>query len=116
MRLKMHKDLTKSQHKALKIIKNHGPIRPREFAKLMWPDSDCWSNRTNCGPKGVTKGGGMNLAGGGYLGKLRKKDWVRKKEYWPIWSDGYVDQGYVLTILGEHMLKEAENVEDTATC
>ena len=34
--------LTPSQTKALKIIRNHGPIRPRVFAKSMWPDSDGW--------------------------------------------------------------------------
>ncbi|HEX5704922.1 MAG TPA: hypothetical protein VFX97_17120 [Pyrinomonadaceae bacterium] len=67
--------LTNSQRRALEIVRDHPGIAPREFAEFMWPDSDGHSNLTNCG-RGVTRGGGMNLAGGGYLGKLCRKGLV----------------------------------------
>lgn len=66
-------DLTKPQRKALEILRDHGPLRAGAFAAIMWPDSPGWSSVTKCGPNGSTSGGGMNLAGGAYLGKLRRK-------------------------------------------
>ena len=87
--------ITEKTIQALKIIEEHGPIKPREFAGFMWPDSDRWTNRTKCGPHGVTKGGGMNLAGGGLLGKLRNRGLV-------YWSEA----GHSLTRLGRETLRE----------
>ncbi len=68
--------LSDPQIRALEIIKEHGPVTPHQFALLMWPDSAGWHRITKCGPKEATHGGGMSLAGGGYLGKLRKKGLV----------------------------------------
>jgi len=62
--------LTEAQKKACQILRDHGPIRPREFAQKMWPDSPAWRHSCRCGPNGAHRGGGMYLAGGGYLGRL----------------------------------------------
>lgn len=65
--------LTDSLKKALLIIRDHSPSRPREFAYMMWKDSPKWKNKVKAGNNGVAKGGGMPLAAGGYLGKLQSK-------------------------------------------
>ena len=62
---------TKQVH-ALMILRDHGPLTPREFARLMWPDAPGWRASSNCGPNGAATGMGMPRAGGGYLGKPRK--------------------------------------------
>lgn len=69
--------MTSSLIKALLIIKNHKPNRPVEFARLMWPDSECWLNSVKCGKNGTSVGGGMNLAAGGYLRKLQKTGYLQ---------------------------------------
>jgi hypothetical protein len=95
--------MTESTKKALEIIKEKGPIKPKRFAKFMWPDSDGWSTHTNCG-HGVTRGGGMNLAAGGYLGKLRKRGLIEKKlERWP--TEGYRNKGYILSKEGKKKIE-----------
>lgn len=68
------KSISKSERRALTIIFSAGTdgIRPEAFARQMWPDSRGWQRRTKCG-NGVCIGGGMRLAAGGYLGKLRAK-------------------------------------------
>ena len=91
--------ITESQRKALEIIKHHPGIAPREFAAFMWPDSDGHRRHTKCG-HGVTRGGGMNLAGGGYLGKLTRKGLIYRSS-----SASRVGQfGYKLTGAGERAL------------
>ena len=67
--------LTKSVLKALLIIRDKKPTRPGEFAYWMWEDYPRWNARTKCG-NGVSIGGGMNIAAGGYLGKLKKAGWI----------------------------------------
>lgn len=62
--------LTHSQRRALEIVQENPGIRPREFAKGMWPDSPGWKRSAKCGPNGAHRGGGMYTAGGAYLGKL----------------------------------------------
>ena len=69
-------DLSVTVVRALVILRDHGPLRPREFAELMWPDSEGWLRYAKCGPYGSHKGGGMYLAGGGFLGRLRVKGLV----------------------------------------
>lgn len=64
--------MTPSMTKALTILRDHGPIKPREFARLMWPDSPAWKLPAKAGPKGTHKGGGMYTAAGGYLGRLHR--------------------------------------------
>jgi len=99
--------MTESQQRALAIVRDYGPIRPREFAKKMWPDAEAHHHHTKCGPKGVSYGGGMNLAGGGYLGKLAKLGWVQLHM---VYGRRLGSEGYTLTIHGRRALEEAENV------
>lgn len=61
--------------RALTILKA-GSCRPAEFAKKMWPDADGWRRSIKCGG-GSHMGGGMVLAAGGYLGKLRRDGWAQ---------------------------------------
>lgn len=68
----MAKKLTDKQIKALIILRDHGPMRPEEFARRMWPDALGWKKHGKCGPYGATTGVGMRLGAGGYLGRLRK--------------------------------------------
>ena len=59
--------------RALTILRDHGPLTPREFAEKMWPDSPAWKRVNKCGPYGATKGRAIVESGGGFLGKLRKQ-------------------------------------------
>lgn len=90
--------------RALAIIGEAGSqgIRAREFARRMWPDSPGWQRPAKCGPKGSHRGGGMCLAGGGYLGKLAKAG-LAVRLYHSKWH-----YGYVLTLEGKQAL-EAPN-------
>lgn len=99
--------LTEAQKRALTIVrdyheKHRHPIRPTEFSKLMWPDSEGHHRHTKCGPSGVSHGGGMRLAAGGYLGKLRKAGLVTY-----TWSR-YDGNGYVLSKDGKEALLAEE--------
>jgi hypothetical protein len=58
---------------ALHIIATHTITAPKQFARFMWPDSDGWRSSTGHGRSGSIKGGGMSMAGGSYLGKLRRR-------------------------------------------
>ena len=69
--------------RALKIIVNNPDIRPSEFAEKMWPDSLGHKKFTRCG-YGTHRGGGMHLAGGGFLGRLRRKGLIGRG-----WKAGY---------------------------
>lgn len=89
------KTLSEAQKKALEIIRDHGPIRPREFARKMWPDSEGWRRSSRAGLYGSSRGGGMNLAAGGYLGKLARKGWIVML-YERLTYGGH-SRGYVLT-------------------
>jgi len=61
--------ITKAQRRALEIVRDRPGIAPREFAQAMWPNSKGHEHHHKCG-HGSSKGGMMNMAGGGYLGKL----------------------------------------------
>lgn len=97
--------LTEFQISALRVIRNHGPIMPGEFAEKMWPDSPAWGRYHNCG-HGATAGGGMRMCGGSYIGKLYKKGWVK------LYIGNYYERTspvtrYELTDEGKRLLKEA---------
>jgi len=94
--------MTPKQKMALEIIRDNPGIYPREFAKKMWPDSDGHDRHHNCGPKGVTRGGMMNMAGGGYIGRLVKAGLV-------IRHYGKHQNGVYLTKEGVEALEEAKD-------
>ena len=75
--------MTPAERRALEILRDHGRMRPGEFALVMWPDAEGWKRSGKCGNNGSTKGVGMRLAGGAYLGKLQKKGLAR------YWKDGH---------------------------
>lgn len=67
--------MTDAQAHALRILRDHGPLMPSEFARRAWPDSPGWRKMHKVG-HGATRGGGMPSAAGGVLGKLTKTGWV----------------------------------------
>ena len=88
--------ITETTKRALEIIRNHRITMPRQFAEFMWPDNPAWKHHTKCGPSGTAHGGGMNLAGGAYLGKLRKRGLI---------TGGYNDMPIRLTAKGQAALE-----------
>lgn len=40
------KKLTAAQTRALEMLVANQPVSPRQFAKLMWPDSPAWNKIT----------------------------------------------------------------------
>ena len=58
--------------RALLIIRDNDVRSPRDFARLMWPDSEGWKRVHKVG-RGSSRGAAMSLAGGGFLGKLYQK-------------------------------------------
>lgn len=91
--------ITACTRKALAILRDHGPQRPSEFAKRMWPNSPKWNVHYKCGPRGSHQGGAMSQAGGAYLGKLRKAGLV---------ADGWWPQPYRITERGKQGLEMHE--------
>ena len=81
--------------KALKILAENEVKMARQFARLMWPNSPCWEKVYNIGAYGATKGVGMWLVGGSFLGKLRDQGLIRQSVY---------DGRFVLTDKGEERL------------
>lgn len=66
--MKDAKRLTDSQARALAILESGEIHYPSQFAHQMWPDAEGWQRSSRRGQRGS----GMNLAGGSYLGKLRR--------------------------------------------
>ncbi len=107
--------LTEAQAKALGILDEHGAQSPAQFARHMWPDSEGWRNHTKCGPSGVTRGGGMPLAAGCYLGKLARRGLVWR---WQPWDLPYHIE-YDLTQKGRTALqlwREAQGGQNGTAC
>jgi hypothetical protein len=61
---------------ALAIIKEHGPVTPRQFSQLMWPDAEGHEVPGSCG-HGVAVGIGMWKAAGSFLGKLNRMGLIK---------------------------------------
>ncbi len=99
--------LTAGQVRALEVIEAAGSIRPRAFAKAMWPESEGWRRQTRCGNNGVTRGGGMCLAGGGYLGKLVQLGVVEQQ----FRNEFHRQDGFALTDKGKTILADKRKIE-----
>ena len=91
--------------RALSIIKERNVSAPSQFGRLMWPDSPAWSRLLTVGRRAnaVQRGGGMNRASGGYLGKLRQRGLV-------LWHVSGEIRRLYLTAAGETALAEWQNV------
>lgn len=96
--------LTEAQEKALLIVREHGPILPARFSELMWPDSPAHNRAHNVGSSGAARGVALWRSAGGFLGKLRRRGWVRAK-YSRV--DPLHRLGYILTAEGHEILKQA---------
>lgn len=97
--------LSKKTVQALEILEAYPGLQPREFAKLMWPESPGWKRPSKCGNNGMHRGGGMYRAAGGFLGKLCK----RGLAYWK-----YIEAGrreYYISPLGTMELQELRGQE-----
>ena len=92
---------TPSVLKALRVVADNPGIRPREFAKAMWPDSPGWERSARSGPNGSHQGGGMYPAGGAFLGRLALAGLTRRTH-----SHEY-DTGHAITPAGQAMLDAA---------
>lgn len=75
--------LTPAQRKGLEILKEHGPLSPRDFALKMWPDSPAWSKR-NRGQRGTNHSGAMAgtmpMLGAKLLWKLQSLSCAHERE------------------------------------
>lgn len=91
--------LTDSLKKALLIIRDRNPQRPSEFAFMMWHDSPKWKTQVKCGKNGVSRGGGMRLAAGGYLGRLKANGFI-------VIKIGEFNNTYILTDKAQQLLNE----------
>jgi len=58
--------------RALRILRDHGPVTPMEFAERMWPDSPYWTVSYKAGQYGSVRGRGLVKSAGSYLAKLRR--------------------------------------------
>lgn len=96
---------------ALRIMRDHGPLRPTQFAELMWPDSLAWQISYNCGPNGSMRGRGLIMSAGSYLGRMRKLGLTfhRYREVLGIWTGRWY-----ITEEGRELLKEVAR-EDATT-
>jgi hypothetical protein len=92
--------MTETRTKALAIIHRASGISAAAFAETMWPDSPHWRESYQCGAYGSSKGRGVVMAGGSYLGKLKKAGLV---------YSAYADRtGFHLTPAGEKALAGSE--------
>jgi hypothetical protein len=103
--------LTDTQRRALAILDSMGPLRPREFGRLLWPGARGWARVGKCGTYGSTRGVGMCLASGAYLGKLRARGWVKRDYHMAPWGLNEFD-GYTLTHAGRAALMESRSEDN----
>lgn len=86
--------------RALAILRDKGPIRPAWFAHLWFPrDHPGWSRSCKCGPYGSTRGSGLVMWAGGYLGRLCRTGWAEHRGW---------DVGVALTTEGKKVLREQD--------
>ena len=90
--------MTSGERRALGIIRKHGPLRPSEFADLFWPGKHWTPMR--CGTNGVSRTRNKAMSAGAYIGRLRKKGWIRFAPYG--------ENGVVLTSKAKEELNVSE--------
>ncbi len=95
--------LSAQRRRAITILAEHGPLLPNAFARRMWPAAPGWHHHTRCGRTGVSPGGGMVFAAGGYLGRLCQQGWI-ERTYRRDSTDALKYIGYGLTPAGRAAL------------
>jgi len=93
--------MTNTQYKALKFLENTSYMKPMtsaRIAELLWPDSSMHTSSKNTG-NGACRGKAAWLCGGSYMGKLKKKGWVK---------DGHNFRGYFISREGKEALTKEE--------
>ena len=89
--------LRKASIRALEVLQQHGPLQPREFARLTWPQTWQWSMEQFGGDSSHLRW--KVTAARGFLGRLVKGGWVQKD----------LQTGrYSLTALGRSALAQVE--------
>lgn len=83
-----------TQETALRLVRLNGPVKPSTFAKLLWPRNPKWKTRVKGGHGTTRLGGGLNIAAGGYLGRLAARKLVKK-----------TTNGYEITAAGSKRLE-----------
>ncbi len=94
--------MTNKTIRALQLIRGGQFRAPAEFARAMWPDSDGFKRHYKCG-RGSSTGTMMAMAGGGFLGKLRKRGLIHE----PVSYHRHVSGTFTLTAEGREALKKA---------
>ena len=90
---------------ALTILKQHQPLTARRFGEKFWPGHEMHSVVSQNGSKGAVVGKRGWLMAGRYLGRLRKKGWVERRETHVLGRKGL--QGvYFLTPEGADVLND----------
>lgn len=88
-------------------------VRPREFARAVWPDAPGWKVSVRTGPNGSHAGRQLYTAGGAWLARLAKAGLVRQSFHNRHGSGGF-DYGWRLTRDGQALL-DAAAADDAAT-
>ena len=83
--------------KALIVIRENQIERPKQFARLLWPDSEGWQRVHKVG-HGASRGAMMSFAAGGLLGKLRCQGYI---------VGGYPDRPALLTDKGKEQINKS---------
>lgn len=95
--------LTDKQARALQILRDENITYASQFGRSFWGnDHPSWRKISKAGAYGSTRGGGMNLGSGGYLGKLQRKGLI---------YHGGQGRQYQLTDLGKRSLAAFEALQ-----
>lgn len=86
--------LTKAQLRALQVLRDHGPLMPREFARQMWPESRSWTRASS-----RKRESGILRVAGALLHRLERRGWVIEWRSAP-------GRGYELTSTGRALLDQ----------
>jgi len=89
-------------------------VRRKRFTSPAWiahevfpADHPGWTRSCKCGPYGSTRGSGLVMMMGGFLGKLKHSE-PPLVESW--WDSGATNQHHCLSQAGEEMLKKHKDL------
>ena len=102
--MKLPRGVGQKTLRALRIVRDNGPLRPARFAELMWPNSPAWKIHYNCGPYGSTTGRGLVMSAGSFLWKMERLGLtalVHRQLAWDEWN-----YNWFITQKARDLLKE----------